>query len=74
MAKILSDERGLLFADATNSCAKDVESRTDGGDLPIMRRKGTGTDRVKRGSSKRRKVEVVIPVVAQHGLDVDVFT
>jgi len=63
-----------LFADATNSCAKDVESRTDGGDLPIMKLKGKGKDRVKRGASKKRKLEVVMPVATQRELEVDVFT
>jgi len=74
MAKILPDERGLLFADTTNSCAKDVESKADGGDdLPIMKLKGRGTGKVKRGP-KKRKMEVVIPVVTQRELEVDVFT
>jgi hypothetical protein len=68
-AKLSPDERGLLFADATNSSTKDVENGID--DVPIMRLKATRTKRVKRGPSKKRKVEVVIPVTT-HG--VDVFT
>jgi len=74
MAKILPDERGLLFADATNNCAKDVENGIDEGDVPIMKLKVTGTDRVKRGPSKKRmKVEVVIPTITQRELEVDIF-
>ncbi|KAI9512562.1 DHS-like NAD/FAD-binding domain-containing protein [Russula earlei] len=73
-AKIPSHERGLLFADATNSCKKDVANRTDDSDLQIMKLETAGTDRVKRGPSKRRKkVDVVIPVVKQRELKADVF-
>jgi hypothetical protein len=74
-AKLFPDERGLLFADATNSSTKDVENGVDESDVPVMRLKATGTDRVRRGPSKKRmKVEVVIPATTQHELDVDVFT
>ena len=73
-AKIHPDERGLLFADATNSCIKDVENEIDESDVPIMKLKATGTGRVRRGpSKKRRKMEVVIPLTKQCGLEVDVF-
>ncbi len=75
MAKLSPDERIPLFADATNSCTKDVEKGIDESDVPRMKIKATGTGRVKRGPSKKRmKVEVVLPVSTQHGLDVDVFT
>ncbi len=75
MAKLSPDERIPLFADATNSCTKDVEKGIDESDVPRMKIKATGTGRVKRGPSKKRmKVEVVLPVLTQHGLDVDVFT
>jgi hypothetical protein len=74
MAKLSPDERGLLFADATNSSTKDVEDGIDESNVPVMRFKATGTKRVKRGPSKKRKVEVVIPVTTQHELNVDVFT
>ena len=74
-AKILPDERGLLFADTTNSCAKDVETGIDESEVPIMKLKakaiGTGVKRVR--SRKRMKVEVVIPTVTQRELEVDVF-
>jgi hypothetical protein len=70
-AKLSPDERGLLFADTTNSSTKDVENGIDESDVPIMRFKATRTKRVKRGPSKKRKVEVVIPVTTH---DVDVFT
>ncbi len=73
VAKLSPDERVPLFADATNSCIKDVEKRIDESDVPRMRFKATGADRVKRGPSKKRmKVEVVIPT--QRELDVDIFT
>lgn len=75
MAKLSPDERIPLFADATNSCAKDVGKRFDESDVPMAKFKASGTGRVKRGpSKKRKKVEVVIPVTTQHELDVDVFT
>jgi len=75
MAKLSPDERVPLFADATNSCTKDVEKGIDESDVPRIKTKGTGTERVKRGpSKKRKKVEVVIPVTTQHELDVNVFT
>ena len=75
MAKLSPDERAPLFADATNSCTKDVGKGIDESDVPMMKFKGTGADRVKRGPSKKRmKVEVVIPVTTQRELDVDVFT
>lgn len=71
-AKILPDERGLLFADTTNSCAKDVEIGIDESEVPITKLKAKGT-RVKRGPSRKRmKVEVVIPTATQE-LEVDVF-
>ena len=71
-AKALPDERGLLFADATNSCAMDIENGTS--DVPIIGRKVAGTGRPKRGSSRKRtKVEVVIPSIVQRELEVDVF-
>jgi hypothetical protein len=74
-AKLFPDERGLLFADATNSSTKDVEKGIDESDVPIMKLKATSTDRVKRGPSKKRlKVEVVIPATTQRELDVDVFS
>jgi hypothetical protein len=72
--KILPDERGLLFADATNSCAMDAENGAH--DASTMGRKaaGTWTGRLKRGSSRKRmKVEVVIPSITQRELEVDVF-
>jgi hypothetical protein len=63
-----------LFADATNCSAKDVENGIDESDVPIMKLKATRTDKVKRGpSKKRKKVEVVIPVVKQRELEVDIF-
>ena len=72
-AKILPDERGLLFADTTNSCAKDVENGMDESDVPILKLKARGRG-VKRGPSRKRmKVEVVIPTVSQRELEVDVF-
>ena len=75
MAKLSPDERAPLFADATNSCTKDVGKGIDESDVPMTKFKGTGADRVKRGPSKKRmKVEVVIPVTTQRELDVDVFT
>lgn len=71
---MLPDERGLLFADATNSCVKDIEKGIDEGDVPRRKLKVTGTDKVKRGPSKKRmKVEVVIPTITQHELEVDIF-
>jgi hypothetical protein len=74
-AKLFPDERGLLFADATNSSTKDVENGIDESDVPIMRPMRFKATRGKRGpSKKRRRVEVVIPVTTQHELDVDVFT
>lgn len=75
MAKLSPDERVPLFADATNSCTKDVGKGIDESDVPVMKLKGTGTARVKRGpSKKRKKIEVVIPVTTQRELDVDVFS
>jgi hypothetical protein len=75
MAKLSRDERIPLFADATNSCTKDVGKGIDESDIPLTKFKASGTGRVKRGPSKKRmKVEVVIPVTTQHELDVDVFT
>jgi len=75
MAKLSPDERVPLFADATNSCTKDVGKGIDESDIPKVKFKGTGAGRVKRGPSKKRmKVEVVVPVTTQHELDVDVFT
>lgn len=72
-ANILPDERGLLFADTTNSCAKDVETGIDESEVPIKKLKaiGTGVKRVR--SRKRMKVEVVVPTVTQRELEVDVF-
>jgi NAD-dependent histone deacetylase SIR2 len=71
-AKIPTDERGLLFADATNSCAKDAGIGES--DVPIMKLKATGKGRVRRGPSRKRiKVEVVIPTITQRELEVDVF-
>jgi hypothetical protein len=70
--KILPDERGLLFADATNSYAMDIEKGAS--DVPIMGRKAVGSNRLKRGSSRKRmKVEVVVPSITQRELEVDVF-
>jgi len=46
-------------------------------DASTMGRKaaGTGTGRLKRGSSRKRmKVEVVIPSITQRELEVDVFS
>lgn len=75
MAKLLPDERVPLFADATNSCTKDVGKGIGGSDVPMTKFKASGTGRVKRAPSRKRmKVEVVIPVTTQHELDVDVFT
>lgn len=75
MAKLSPDERVPLFADATNSCSKDVGKGIDESDVPVMKFRPSGTGRAKRGPSKKRmKVEVVIPVTTQHELDVDVFT
>jgi hypothetical protein len=75
MAKLSPDERAPLFADATNSCTKDVGKAIDESDVPMMKFKAKGTGRVKRGPSKKRmKVEIVIPVTRQHELDVDIFT
>jgi len=72
-AKILPDERGLLFADTTNSHAKDVENGIDESDVPIMKLKAIGTG-VKRGPPRKRmKVEVVIPTITQRELEVNVF-
>ena len=76
--KILPDERGLLFADATNSCAKAVEKAMDESDVLIAKPRVTGADRVKSGSLKARmKMEVVIPVkmghTMEHGPELDVF-
>lgn len=72
MAKLSPDERAPLFADATN---KDVGKGIDESDVPVMKLKGTGTARVKRGPSKKRmKMEVVIPVTTQRELDVDIFS
>jgi hypothetical protein len=60
--KSLPDERGL-FADATNSCAKDVENLMDESDVFVAKLNATGADRVKSGPTKARlKMEVVIPV------------
>ena len=70
MAKLSPDERVPLFADATNSCTKDVGKGIDESDVPITKFKASGRGRVKRGPSKKRmKVEVVIPVTTQHELD-----
>lgn len=75
MAKLSPDERVPLFADATNSCTKDVGKGIDESDVPKMKSKASGTRRVKRGPSRKRmKMEVVVPVTTQHELDVDVFT
>jgi len=50
----------------------DIENGAS--DVPIMGRKAAGTDRLRRGSSRKRmKVEVVIPSIAQRELEVDVF-
>jgi hypothetical protein len=74
-AKLLPDERVPLFADATNSCTKDVGKVFDESDVPMTKFKASGTGRVKRGPSKKRmKIEVVIPVTTQRELDVDVFS
>jgi len=63
-----------MFADATNSCAKDTEDGIDESDFPIMKLKAASTGRVKRGPLKKRmKVEVVIPAIMQRELEVDVF-
>ena len=75
MAKLSPDERVPLFADATNSCTKDVGKGIDESDVPVTKLKTAGTARVKRGrSNKRMKMEVVIPVTTQRELDVDVFS
>jgi len=73
--KLSPDERVPLFADETNCCTEDVGEVFDESDVPMTKFKDSGTGRVKRGpSKKRKKVEVVIPVTTQHELDVDVFT
>jgi hypothetical protein len=77
--KILPDERGLLFADATNSCAKDVENLIDESDVLVAKPKTTGADRVKGGRLKARmKMEVVIPVTmgstTQSEPELDIFS
>ena len=75
MAKLSPDERVPLFADATNSCTKDVGKGIDESDIPVMKLKATRTARVKRcPSRKRMKMEIVIPAATQHELDVDVFS
>jgi hypothetical protein len=76
--KILPDERGLLFADATNSCAKGVEKAMDESDVLIAKPRVTGVDRVKNGPLKARmKMEVVIPVkmglTTEHEPELDIF-
>ncbi|KAH9065768.1 DHS-like NAD/FAD-binding domain-containing protein [Lactarius vividus] len=67
-AKVLPDERTLLFGDATNSPAKNLENETDKGQVSIAKPKATkATGRVKKGGSKKRaKVEVMIPIKSGH--------
>jgi len=43
-------------------------------DVPVVGRRAVGSNRLKRGlSRKKMKVEVVIPSITQHELEVDVF-
>ena len=70
-----SAKRNLLFADATNSCAKNVEGAANEGEVPIAKPKTRG--RVKRGGSKKgMRMEVRIPIKSGHPtqpeLEVDV--
>jgi hypothetical protein len=77
--KFLPDERGLLFADATNSCAMDVANLMDDSDILIAKVNATGADGAKSGPLKARmKMEVVIPVkmgsTTQCEPELDVFS